>query len=593
MKLSELTSYAQERYQIREEFKWEGFPGFSVLADPDTGKWVALLMRQWDSRLGEQIERCDLKCGREALSPQRASFLSPPFRMHGDKWAGVSFNETTQADVVFHLLDKALRRPSGQGALFVLEGAAPRQEGAAGSTLILPDGVHPASAAGNVPSRIREMLQSYEYGDGSFRQKCLNFFRQGSLMADYEDNVPWNREFIHYFPTYHDLNIPQLRGYFTWRTELRHGLFLRAPASFAYLYLYELLSGIGVQTVEERLQKLEAFEAGYLDAGLGDERMRENLHRWMFDLAVLHSLPRETARRYAPPEVLRHDTMLGVLRSPDGYGDGEIYAALCALSGKKEDFTPVVRNRGDEGKHLFALAWKAAGIFETCFGKPRWYKWYPLSNAVYYDPHPHPDADCPLDDCREFRCRDGVWHEKRLEPLFFDRKKLLQFLRAADRQFRKYCKTGGTLAAKAEEEWVLPFAGAAVEADRAEKREAARPKISIDLSALGRIREDALSTRDSLLTEEEKREDAESAPAPVREMEPLDTQVLRLLLAGTDPGALIREQHLMPSILADSINEVFFEETGDNVVDTDGKELFLIEDYREELEKLLNNNHGR
>ena len=47
MELSELTDYAREKYQIEEQRKWNGFPGFSVLSHPQTGKWVALLMRQW------------------------------------------------------------------------------------------------------------------------------------------------------------------------------------------------------------------------------------------------------------------------------------------------------------------------------------------------------------------------------------------------------------------------------------------------------------------------------------------------------------------------------------------------------------------
>ena len=68
MELSELTAYAKETYQIEEQHKWAEFPGFSVLVHPQTGHWVALLMRQWDSDLGEVVERCDLKCGEQTLS---------------------------------------------------------------------------------------------------------------------------------------------------------------------------------------------------------------------------------------------------------------------------------------------------------------------------------------------------------------------------------------------------------------------------------------------------------------------------------------------------------------------------------------------
>ena len=91
MELAELTAYAEEKFHIQEQHKWADFPGFSVLSDPDTGKWLALLMRQWDSDTGTELQRCDIKCGRQILSEMREPYLTLPFRMKGMKWAGVFF----------------------------------------------------------------------------------------------------------------------------------------------------------------------------------------------------------------------------------------------------------------------------------------------------------------------------------------------------------------------------------------------------------------------------------------------------------------------------------------------------------------------
>ena len=52
MELAELAAYAEEKYHIREQRRWSDFPGFSVLCDPRTGRWIALLMRQWDGERG-------------------------------------------------------------------------------------------------------------------------------------------------------------------------------------------------------------------------------------------------------------------------------------------------------------------------------------------------------------------------------------------------------------------------------------------------------------------------------------------------------------------------------------------------------------
>ena len=113
MDLAGLTAYAREKYHISEQHKWADFPGFSVLADPATGKWAALLMRQWDSEAGEQIERCDIKCGRSCLEEYRVPWLSGPFRMHGQKWVGIRFDEGTDPEIVCGLLDRALGNQDG------------------------------------------------------------------------------------------------------------------------------------------------------------------------------------------------------------------------------------------------------------------------------------------------------------------------------------------------------------------------------------------------------------------------------------------------------------------------------------------------
>ena len=108
MELSELTAYAGEKYQMQEQHKWQDFPGFSVLCHPQTGKWVALLIRQWDTDKGVEIQHCDMKCGSETLNRFRKSYLTMPVRMRGKKWIGIAFNEWTERDVVFSMLDQAV-----------------------------------------------------------------------------------------------------------------------------------------------------------------------------------------------------------------------------------------------------------------------------------------------------------------------------------------------------------------------------------------------------------------------------------------------------------------------------------------------------
>lgn len=617
MELSELTAYAGEKFHMREQRKWTDFPGFSVLADPHTGKWVALLMRQWDFDTGMEIQRCDLKCGRQVLSERPEPYLSLPFRMRGKEWVGVIFDGSTEPDAIFRLFDRAVYAAEERGYTIVLDTPPTKPVVVYPETALPAAGTSFTAAIPDVPERIRGMLRLYEREDNSFSRKCGNFYRQGKFMEDYEDDAPWNGPYRRYFPTYHDLNLRQLRGYFTWRTHVRKGEFPPIAASLAYLYVYELLNGIGTSSPEDGLEKMRAFEAGFLDSGIGDGSMRGNLRRWMLEYAVLHGVSPELARRCADPAMLEKDTALMTLRTPGERADGEVFSALCVFGGKKLEQSPVVTKGGERGTRLFAAAWRSAleaglpdgrDLFAACFGERKSFPWHPLSNAVYWERQTHPDCDYVLDACRTYRCRGGVWQEERYDRLYFDRDRFYGFLHETDRILRKYLKTGSYLREKPEESWASPYGEAAIRGER----EAARPKVTIDLSHLERIRQDARFTRDSLLTEEEL--DAAGDPAPETQWEEapagpaagngsegtekllpaldaLHSRILLALLRGEPVEPYLKAGHLMPSVTADTINEALFDEIGDNVLECDGNAISLVEEYRGDILRMLGGNH--
>ena len=155
-----------------------------------------------------------------------------------------------------------------------------------------------------------------------------------------------------------------------------------------------------------------------------------------------------------------------------------------------------------------------SGLFTACFGKPRIFAWHPLSNAVYWEETRHSDVDYILDECRVYHCRGGAWQEERYNSLYFNRNKFHGLLRETDRLLRRFLKTGHYLRKKAEEAWAAPYAETVIEAERRAEEEAARPKITINLSSLEHIRQDALVTRDRLLTENEMEIEPAAAVRP-------------------------------------------------------------------------------
>ncbi len=624
MELAELTAYAAGTYQMAEQHKWADFPGFSVLCHPQTGKWVALLMRQWDPDRGEELQRCDIRCGAEALLQHPAPYLSLPTRMRGGQWLGVIFDARTEPEVVFHLLDRAVALGRPHGYTLVLDNHT--AAGGYRDTALPFAGSSYRPPREQLPEQLRRLRRMFVYGRVSDETRAKNFRRQAEFMQDYTDDVPWTGDFSCYFPTYQDLSTTQLRGYFTWRTRLRQGQAQPIPASAAYIYIYELLNCVGAASAEDALQKLLEFEALFLDSGIGEASIRPNLRRWMLEFSVLHALPPALARQAADPALLARDEALGVLQAPEAHTEDEIFAALLHFGAKKLERTPVLAGDPDRGRRLFAQIWRACAkdlqqgqdLFTRCFGPMRRARWYPLVNAVVYDPARPEDRDYALGPCRSYRRRGGLWETAYFDPKAFDRSLFSGLLHAADARLRRYLKTGRYLREKPEDAWAGPYIDAVLAADRRAALEAARPRITIDLSGLEQIRRDAAATRESLLTADEIEEiealeaapapeavpapeaapapEPVQGPAPERSDLPLDAvqlQILRTLLAGQDPGPLIRANHLMPSIVADAVNEALFDEIGDTVLLCEDDRLLLVDDYIEDLIQILGGtSHG-
>ena len=181
--------------------------------------------------------------------------------------------------------------------------AKPSQTTAAGETL--QKGAPKANK--QIPEQIRRMRNLYQYGDGSFRQMLKNFYVQGKFMEEYEDMAPWSGEIYESWPTYHNLTLAQLRGYFTWRTELRKGNYQKHCTAFSLMYFSELVNGIGTASAEDGLSKMQAFEEYYINAGLSSGYMRYSIRQWMFDFAVINRLAPEIASQYADREMLERD----------------------------------------------------------------------------------------------------------------------------------------------------------------------------------------------------------------------------------------------------------------------------------------------
>ena len=631
MELSELTAYAKEKYGIREERGYQSFPNCSVLSHPRTGGWIAFLMRQWDMELGMELERCDIRCGQEHIHEFKKDYLSPPIRMHGLDWIGVALDKGAESDVVFKLLDYAVAFGEPREYTVVLNPVMPQQTNRYQDTPLPFFGSLYRPQKEVIPERIRKMRQIGRAGIQirSTKELARFFRRQALFMQDYEDDFPWQGEFFNFYSTYRDMNTKQLRGYFAWRTNIRKGIFNPIPTAAAFIYIYELFNGIGASSPEESLRKLREFEVGYLDSGIGDRNIRTVLHRSMLEFAIIKNLPLEVVRQYADPEKLSRDEALAVLWRSPGYSNEEVFSALCYFAKKKLTSSPVLNVDGDRGKQLFSEIWRKVALkyrekkeclFTLCFGKRRTFSWFPLNSIVYDWGVTPKDMDYRLSESRIYRCRNGAWTVDCFENLYFDRDMFLSLIHAADLRLRRYFKTGRYLRDSKDDAWALPFVDEVIHADEQAVMEASKPKITIDMNGLDKIRKDAIATRNSLLTEEELAEIEPSVkePAPAQNASaescrssipasadspmdetgvkpdiPLDAvqiQILRILLRGESVLKIVKKNRLMPSMVADAINEALFDEIGDTVLSCEDDMLSIVEDYRDDISQMLGEN---
>ena len=229
-----------------------------------------------------------------------------------------------------------------------------------------------------------------------------------------------------------------------------------------------------------------------------------------------------------------------------------------------------------------------------------------MGNAVYYREKEPDSLICELNECHKYVCKKGTWKRQCYYEECFNKKRFKGLLHEADRLLRIYLKVGRPLKEVYDESWATPFIQEVIEADRQEKLEASKPKITICYDNLEQIRQNAIITRDSLLTEEEKMEENKKEEVKVAEPVivdvsnenislPLDNdqvQILKMILKGESVKQNLKSLNKMAEVVADSLNEILFDEIGDNAVECTGDDIILIEDYREDIEQIIGGKSG-
>lgn len=138
--------------------------------------------------------------------------------------------------------------------------------------------------------RITEMRKLNElFYNGYLLNQCaeISIVKQGEFMAEVTDDFGRQAFCGISKPIYGALSNPQLRTYFTWRTDVRRGVYHETDRSYITLYCYELMNKIGVISAADALGRLLALWEGCREfAGWLDEVMP----RWIKDFYAYNDL---------------------------------------------------------------------------------------------------------------------------------------------------------------------------------------------------------------------------------------------------------------------------------------------------------------
>lgn len=398
-----------------------------------------------------------------------------------------------------------------------------------------------------LPDQYRKMREISRWQDdpkggaGRWLSEAELFYRQGLLMADFEDDCPYNGTFKSYFPTYNAMSDRQLRGYFTWRAQVRRGTVEETSTSFAFLYLYELICGIGVDNPLDGFSKIKAFWDAYRAFEPGIDRFARV---WLQDYAVFHELDpkllrdsktvafdnalielRRAARDLVPapapsdlPPKRRKTSEPTLPLPPDEAHEERLMAAIDALSTYNLNNSRLDRSHHRDLRHVACAVYvrmaryydthRKTGIVASLFGEETAMPYTMFASAVFFAPNRHEDCEYRLDPIHIYRCQNGFWECMRIHGSRQKSSKLGEMMRACDQRLRLALDPAHPL----KEEKVPKYLAKIIDDEIAAwlSWDAAHQpvKIDIDLSQLGHIRSAAAQTREALLIDEEREDGA-------------------------------------------------------------------------------------
>lgn len=621
MNTDELLSYAIRHFGKNSISEVNDNPNLVAFSSPITKNWFALL------NLDPKNKSLNINCGDFAATIKDLPGFSASSLIKEAKWVEVSLGLSNQKikkalEYAFKIALMSNKRPNPEKLIYIPDTIQNGEERVyqeqelnfknwKRSSNILRKEEKSTEEKINlnfedtqlVPKEIKKMIESYQYSlPGSVRRE-QNFYLQGKLMALYEDHYEGKQTFLRYYPTYHDLTVGQARTYFTWRTKIRQNIYEKISDSYAYIYLYELLNGIGIKDPEEGLDKLITFNKNY--AQKFSPEIGAYLERWIRDYIIFYNINKANDTFFVKEK--DNDKKYERLLSPDQFSRHEVAGSLMKLSNYKISNCPLYKKNIEKFEHLLVLIWyKILDLRNDGFDFFTSYIAYKnqmtiqLFSAAVFNRQLEPQTTSyEIDQIRKYFYdkEKNTWYCESYWGLTGQKSIMGNFLHEVDREIRLCFNLGRNLKPRKIEKHYLRAIRDGIKEYQIEEQKSKQPKIEFNLAQLSTIRADAAGIRDSLLTEEElqaeQEENKQIEEAGVDDeqenygLSSEETTTITLLLKGKDLKKYLKGQHLMVAVIIDNINEKLFDEFGDNVIEFINDIPTVVEDYQEDLEDMF------
>jgi len=449
------------------------------------------------------------------------------------------------------------------------------------------------------------------------------FYKQAVFMKDFEDDYPKSVPFSAYFPYYQLLSYEQLRTYFTWRTKVRSGSIESTSLSYAFMYIYELLNNIGLESPADGLYRLLSFWRAYKAFDTGIEKY---LVKWIKDYHIYYELPQPFAAfitenglqsyyqditAYHAESSCRFEKLSVISKyniRKSGFFDETTSRMLADCFNAAADRLRAML--ADAGMRLDNL------IYQVAAGKAFW---TPFSGALFYPTVQQTDRRVVFSDSEIYVCSRNKWQHSRLAATEGGKQLAGYIMKQTESVLRKltgypYKLTANINSVDGELRKKLGKAGISLEnlvtdSVTACYRELTKTVVTVDVAALEKIRLEALDTQEKLIVSENNMSVPNAAviESPADDMQPaapqgpglsdgwselkaalndIELKALAVIIEGGNAVRYANENDIMPEVLADGINEKAVDHIGDSILDPDDG-MMIYDEYRDMIVTML------